>query len=355
MGHSTGPTTRRNWEEAHTLINPQITSDGNHKWPFDLEFPIDVRFFRFRGSDRIHRNRHDYLGLLFLFSGELTWQIQDRKIVQRQGELFVIGSSLYHRLWSQRDIFSDAMVLYFLPELIQHGDIVGGAQEYLMPFRIQDASFPHVVPARTGLPMRALDLMKRIHNELPAFADRSRLAVKTYLKMILISLVNYYSDYQATREVIAHREASIHRLHPLFDLLESRYKEVIAIQEAVDAVGMSKSHFRRFFKQLTGQSFITYVNRFRIAKAQELLASTNESIVEISQEVGFCDQSYFGLVFRQLIHITPLQYRKTVHGSSGPQGSEEGSPFGSLSRRSSGPSDQGEIIEKKLSSSMSLA
>jgi AraC-like DNA-binding protein len=59
----------------------------------------------------------------------------------------------------------------------------------------------------------------------------------------------------------------------------------------------------------------TILQILSIAKAQQLLASTDKSILDISQETGFCDQSYFGLVFRQLVHMTPLQYRKTFRGS----------------------------------------
>ncbi|MEJ2009625.1 MAG: AraC family transcriptional regulator [Acidobacteriota bacterium] len=309
---------KRGWEDACAVINPQISADGNHEWPFDPTFPIEVRFFRFGGVNRIRMNRHDYAELLYLLSGELTWQIQDRQIVQKKGELIVVGSTLYHRPWGKPGLLENAVVLYFLPELIERGDFTGEAQEYLMPFRIQGATFPHVIPASAGLPLRALDLMKRIQAELPAVTNLSRLSVKTYLKMILMSLVNYYSNYQSTQEVLAHRQASIQRLQPLFQLLESHYNEVIAIQDAAGTVGMSTSHFRRFFKRVTGQSFITYVNHFRIAKAQQLLFSTDKSIVEISQEVGFCDQSYFGLVFRQLVHMTPLQYRKNLHDSQGP-------------------------------------
>lgn len=319
---------QRNWEDAYKVISPQITADGNHRWPFDPTFPIEVRFFRFGGENRIRMNRHDYSELLYLLSGELRWQIQDREIVQKQGDLIVIGSTLYHRPWGPRDILDNAVVLYFLPELVQHGDVTGEAQQYLMPFCIQDSSFPHVIPAGTGLPMRALDLMKHIYGELPALSDRSRLSVKTYLKMILMSLVNYYSDYQSTQEVLAHRQASIHRLQPLFELLENHYHENIAIQDAASTVGMSTSHFRKFFKQVTGESFITYLNHFRIAKAQQLLVSTDKSIVEISQEVGFCDQSYFGLVFRQLVQMTPLQYRKRVHESAVPRPLHGFEPFG---------------------------
>jgi AraC-like DNA-binding protein len=309
------PEIKRNWDDAYAVINPQITADGNHQWPFDPSFPIDVRFFRFGGRNRIRMNRHDYAELLFLYSGELTWQIQERQIKQKEGELIVIGSTLYHRPWGSQTGRENAVVLYFLPELIQHGDVTGEAAEYLMPFHIQDATFPHVIPARTRLPSEILNLMKRIYAELPAFTNHSRLSVKTYLKMILISLVNYYSNYQSTQQVFARRQMWIQRLQPLFQLLETHFHESISIQDAADTVGMSSSHFRRLFKQVTGQPFTAYLNHFRIAKAQQLLTSTDKSILDISQETGFCDQSYFGLVFRQLVHMTPLQYRKTFRGS----------------------------------------
>lgn len=327
IGRCMWPAAKRNWDDAYAVINPQITADGNHQWPFDPSFPIDVRFFRFGGRNRIRMNRHDYAELLFLVSGELTWQIQERQIAQREGEIIVIGSTLYHRPWGSQVCRENAVVLYFLPELIQHGDVTGDAAEYLMPFHIQDATFPHVIPARTRLPSQILNLMKRIYAELPAVTNRSRLSVKTYLKMILISLVNYYSDYQSTQQVFARRQTSIQRLQPLFQLLETHFHESISIQDAADTVGMSSSHFRRLFKQVTGQPFTAYLNHFRVAKAQQLLVSTDKSILDISQETGFCDQSYFGLVFRQLVHMTPLQYRKAFHDSVNIRLMQNGKPL----------------------------
>ncbi len=60
---------------------------------------------------------------------------------------------------------------------------------------------------------------------------------------------------------------------------------------------------------MTGQSFVAYLNSFRVARAQELLASTDQAISEISLETGFCNQSYFGVIFRRITGVTPLQYR----------------------------------------------
>jgi AraC-like DNA-binding protein len=39
------------------------------------------------------------------------------------------------------------------------------------------------------------------------------------------------------------------------------------------------------------------------------------SITRVGQDVGFADQSYFGLVFRRLLQVTPRDYRKQVQAS----------------------------------------
>jgi two-component system response regulator YesN len=56
-------------------------------------------------------------------------------------------------------------------------------------------------------------------------------------------------------------------------------------------------------------SFVSYLSQFRLAKAQVLMANTDKSLAEISHAVGFCSQSYFGQVFRKLLHTTPHHYR----------------------------------------------
>ncbi len=112
------------------------------------------------------------------------------------------------------------------------------------------------------------------------------------------------------------RQRALDRFMPLFKFLDANYWDLITPADAAKTVHMSPSHFRRAFKQLTGQSFVLYLNHFRIAKAQELLSSTSKSIAEVGIEVGFCDQSYFGLAFRRHTQMTPMQYRNKMQGVS---------------------------------------
>jgi AraC-like DNA-binding protein len=68
------------------------------------------------------------------------------------------------------------------------------------------------------------------------------------------------------------------------------------------------------FKEVTGQSFVAYLNCYRVSKAQVLLSTTDKPLSDISLEAGFCTQSYFGMVFRKVTGITPLAYRLQSNG-----------------------------------------
>jgi AraC-like DNA-binding protein len=300
---------RRSCEDQFQLVEPQINAEGVHLWPFDSSFPIDVRFLSSDGRHNVRMNRHDYFELLYLCAGTANLHIQDRLLPFEEGSLAVIGSTLYHCLESRSDSALTMTALFFEPELIR-SDGSADSAEYLTPFLLQDSEFPHIVPVKSGVPGQVFELMRRIRAELPATSTLSRLSVKTYLKMILILLVNQYASYSGTVETFQRQQRALDRLGPLFEYLKHHYGEPIHVQEAARISGMSESHFMSFFKRATGQSFMAYVNHCRVERAQTLLVSTDVSMSAISQEMGFCDQSYFGTVFRKLVGMTPAAYRR---------------------------------------------
>ena len=295
---------------SHSVIESQINAEGVHIWPFDLAFPLDIRFLVI-DKHVVRMNRHDYFELVYGYSGEAAFQVQERNMVIKAGDLFLMGSTLFHRPVQCGRTRLEAVVLYFLPELVyREGIIDEEATEYLMPFLAQDASFPHLVPPETGLPKQVVQWIEAIHAELPATSSRARLCVKTYLRMILMILGKHYKNAQGNAEVFDRKKEDICRLRPLFQFMDEHYAEHISLDACASIVGMSKSKFKSFFKRVTGQTFLTHIDRFRIAKAQALLTSTDKSIADIGQETGFCSQSYFGVVFKKFAHMSPHQYRK---------------------------------------------
>jgi AraC-like DNA-binding protein/mannose-6-phosphate isomerase-like protein (cupin superfamily) len=307
--------TNKSYKDEFRVLEPEVSSDEVHVGPFDPAFPIEVRFLDSASRHSVCMNRHDCFEVLYLRSGMADLQIQNRSLPFREGELAVIGSTLSHSVICRKGPPLTLAILFFHPDLIRAD---GGADsaEYLTPFLLQNAQFPHIIPGRTGIPTQVFSLIQQIRTELPALSARTRLSVKTHLKMALMLLVNHYSSFADTVETFQRQQCALERLCPLFDHLEHHYDEPIQVQEAARICRMSESHFMSFFKRVTGQSFMVYLNHCRIERARELLISTGNSVSDISHEMGFCDQSYFGTVFRRLFGMSPTAYRRQYQNAA---------------------------------------
>ncbi|MGA3032769.1 MAG: AraC family transcriptional regulator [Terracidiphilus sp.] len=301
----------RSCKDHFEIVEPGINAEGVHTWPFDPSCPIDVLFLTVDDRHRVRMNRHSYFEVLYLCSGSANCHIQDRLLPFNEGDLAIIGSTLYHRIECQSSSPLTLAAMFFDPDIIRC-DGASDSTEYLTPFLLQDTDFPHIVPAETGVPRQVLDMMLRVRSEQPASSPRSRLALKTYLKMLLMHLVNQYAQYAGTVETFQRQQQALDRLRPLFRYLGENCGNCIQVGQAARICGMSESHFMSVFKRVTGLSFVTYINHYRIERAQVLLATTDRSIADISQRVGFCDQSYFGTIFRRTVGMTPVTYRRLV-------------------------------------------
>ena len=306
---------KKSCKDQFSLVEPQINAEGVHVWPFDVSCPVDVLFLTEDGRQNVRMNRHGYFEVLYLCSGSADCHIQDRLLPFREGDLAIVGSTLYHRVECQSSSPLTLAALFFEPDLVRC-DGGSDSAEYLTPFLLQDSEFPHIVPAETGIPNQVLELMLRIRSELPSQSPRGRLAIKTYLKMILILLVNRYVSYAGTVETFQRQQRDLDRLLPLFRYLGENCGSQIQVREASRICGMCESHFMSFFKRVTGLPFMKYLNHYRVERAQAMLVNTDESMAGISQEMGFCDQSYFGTVFRRLVGMTPAAYRRRFRNGS---------------------------------------
>jgi AraC-like DNA-binding protein len=135
--------------------------------------------------------------------------------------------------------------------------------------------------------------------------------------MILVLLGNHYAGYRGKLRQFHNKMKNIERLRPVLDFIDEHLSERIAVNGAASVVHMSKSCFIHFFKKVTGQPFVAYLNHLRVARAEWLLSATDIPLADLCQQAGFCDQSYFGTVFRKSVGMTPTQYRRKFSGAPG--------------------------------------
>jgi AraC family transcriptional regulator len=103
------------------------------------------------------------------------------------------------------------------------------------------------------------------------------------------------------------------RLKRAIDYVEARLAEPVSLADLASATGLTRMHFAAQFRAATGLRPHEYLLRRRIERAQEMLAGTDMSVVDVALSVGFQTQSHFTSVFKRFVGQPPRAWRQS-HG-----------------------------------------
>ncbi len=91
--------------------------------------------------------------------------------------------------------------------------------------------------------------------------------------------------------------------------IEMNIDRNIRSRELADLAGYSVTYFTRRFREETGFGISDYVKVTRIERAKILLNTSDQSVQEISDQLGFTTRNYFTHCFRELTGMTPMEFR----------------------------------------------
>lgn len=94
------------------------------------------------------------------------------------------------------------------------------------------------------------------------------------------------------------------------------YNKDINIEEYAEKQNTSISWFIRCFRQITGQTPLQYIINLRIANAQMMLETTDYSISQIAEKVGYDNPLYFSRIFHRQTGVSPREYRRNNGNAS---------------------------------------
>ncbi|HIW21777.1 MAG TPA: PocR ligand-binding domain-containing protein [Candidatus Dorea intestinavium] len=94
-----------------------------------------------------------------------------------------------------------------------------------------------------------------------------------------------------------------------FNYIKEHQEESPSLEKIAKYCHVSTSYLSRLFSKEVGESYTSFTSRLKTEWAKALLEMTNKTIVEISDELGFNDPSYFIKIFKKYVGLTPLAYR----------------------------------------------
>lgn len=94
------------------------------------------------------------------------------------------------------------------------------------------------------------------------------------------------------------------------DYIEKEYHQPLALEQIARELHVNRNYMSQLFKRVTGEPFVTYLNKYRIRKAIELLETGRYMVYEISDRVGFQNSTYFSQVFKSVTGYSPSAYNR---------------------------------------------
>ncbi|MEI7025922.1 response regulator transcription factor [Paenibacillus sp. y28] len=88
----------------------------------------------------------------------------------------------------------------------------------------------------------------------------------------------------------------------------AHYAEEISFAALAKGLYAHPKYVSQLFKRVTGENFVSYLNRYRIERAVELLQSGRHMVYEVSEMVGFNNATYFSQVFKMITGKSPSEY-----------------------------------------------
>ena len=271
---------------------------------YDIDNPFHIYYIPYPEPENLSlllNHWHEELEIVYTLRGHSIHYIDGMRICSNPGRLIVVNSESAHNIIPDRAVYGDGgkvvVVLIISRELLE---------EVFPNFK----SMYFLNEKETACPE-----IGALMQELSRYDDMVKLSAyeKIYIRGLVLQLL-----YHITQEGVAERDAilpinnqkNIERLKGVMQYIENHYKEKLTQCEIAEKFYFSKEYFARFFKKHTGMTFVEYLTKYRLQKAQTQLLSSDASILDVALNNGFSDDRRLILAFKKQYGITPFQYRK---------------------------------------------
>jgi len=267
---------------------------------------------RFISGQKTQLHTHEYIELAYVVKGEFKQKILHKDITFGEGELCLIDKNCLHQdyltdakavilfLGIENDMFTEIM-----DENVSTQKIIAFLQEALTKQKDLQ-QYLHFRPTSEGKEEME-DCLYMLLKELHSNHIGSSYICKGLLLRIFQILSSKYEfslskEQQKTMNFIIFEE--------ICDFIQRNYS-TITIQQLVDTFHFQEDYFNRLFKKKTGMTYSAYVQDVRLTRAEKMLYSTNKSVSEIAELIGYHNKGYFYKIFQEKYGMTPQQYRTT--------------------------------------------
>ena len=253
---------------------------------------------------------HDFFEINYMLKGSGINLVEDDSIPMLEGDMIIMQPGAFHNLYAEKD----SVVCNFLIDkkwLLSELSALQKAEGILFEFfnaSETDNFYKYVVCPVHNNKNEITTLTSSLINSLKSDSSWKFIHAET----AILQLLDYLSGNCSCAYLSSIRGKSSKIMIEMLDFVTENCSTV-DLKTLSDRYFYSKTHICRLFLKNTGKSFNTFLMDIKIGKACSMLESTDMTVNEISESLGYESVEYFYRLFKRKKGLTPKEYRKKYY------------------------------------------
>lgn len=231
---------------------------------------------------------HSQVEVIYVRKGRSAAYADRNGYMLNPGDIFIAFPNQIH--YYETAELGEYMVIIFTPKLIyEYGSVISKS-----------------IPESNFISAKDSESFSWIFDKIySSEGDYRFLEINGYINVLMGSILPMLK----LKTVSAANNSTI---HSVVDFCSHNFKEDISLDDVAESLHLSKYYISRLINKNLNQNFNEYINNLRISEACNILKETEMKIADISEDVGFGTIRSFNRSFKQVMGISPLEYRSSI-------------------------------------------
>ncbi len=227
---------------------------------------------------------YDYYVFEYVVSGTGHIETPEEKYVVKGGDFYFLNRLRYHIYYSDpQDPFEKIFIV-----------LKGSFVDFLVSkYHLMDSLYIKKINMNSIM----IHILNILDRDPPINYDRLAIAV---LEMFQQAFPSPYQSNQPGNRVP----------EMIKNYIDTHITEKITLEDISRNLYISKSHIERAFKNEYHQTPLAYCTHQKIIRVASMLVTTDYSLSQISQQLGFSDVKYMSKIFKKINGKTPTEYKR---------------------------------------------
>ncbi|MBU3170616.1 AraC family transcriptional regulator [Clostridium estertheticum] len=259
---------------------------------------------------KFDKHKHDYLEMMFVYSGKINQVIEGGKIVIEKGEILLLDMNVEHSIEAAGfdDIAINVLIKkeffdWIFMSQIADNDLISN---FIVEAIYGKNKFKQYIHFKTSENDKVCNFMIQILMEYYDKKNGMETAIRAYMMLLFNELLRDYKKY-LTSEMVSKIDSTIST--EILNYINKNYK-VITLKSMADHFSYNPDYIGKVVKKIIGKTLTELVKEKKIKQSEYLLHNTKMSVIDVITEVGYSNVSYFYRQFKDQVGVTPDEYRK---------------------------------------------